>query len=127
MLPCINFLLSGGRDPECVDTMGGLLVTEEEDLISPTKGLVVANIYSLMSWFKTNREARKFGLKNHSAKNVVAYDCISKSIIFKNGDYQLPLLWKNVSVKFPNSIDMATWRLESVKRRLEREVMLKMK
>ena len=45
----------------------------------------------------------------------------------KDGHYQLPLLWKNASIKLPDSLDMAKWRLESVKRRLEQDDMLKIK
>ena len=124
--PCTNFLLNGGRAPECVDAMEGLLVTEEGELILPSEGLDAADIDSLMSWLKTNREVREFGSK-YSAEDVVAYDCMSNSIVHKDGHYQLPLLWKNASVKLPDSLDMAKRRLESVKRRLERDDMLKIK
>ena len=124
--PCTNLLLNGGRAPECVEAMEGLLVTEEGELISPSEGLDAADIDSLMSWLKTNREVREFGSK-YSAEDVVAYDCMSKSIVHKDGHYQLPLLWKNASVKLPDSLDMAKRRLESVKRRLERDDMLKIK
>ena len=126
MSPCTNLLLNGGRAPECVDAMEGLLVTEEGKLISPSEGLDTANINSLMLWLKTNREVCKFG-SEYSAEDVVAYDCISKSVIHKDGHYQLPLRWKNASVKLPDSLDMAKRRLESVKRRLERDNMLKIK
>ena len=38
VLPCTNLLFNGGRAPECVDAMKGLLVTEEGELISPLEG-----------------------------------------------------------------------------------------
>ena len=79
-----------------------------------------------MSWLKTNREVRELGSK-YSAEDVVTYDCMSKSIIHKDGHYQLSLLWKNAFVKLSDSLDMAKRRLESVKRRLERDDMLKIK
>ena len=115
-----------GSAPECVDAMEGLLVTEEGELISPSEGLDAADIDSLMSWLKTNREVCKFGSK-YSSEDVVAYDCISKSIVHKDGHHQLSLLWKNASVKSFDSMDIAKRRLESVKRRLKRDDMLKIK
>ena len=96
-------LLNDGRAPECV-AMGDLLVTEEGEL-SPSEELDAADIDSLMSWLKTNREVREFESKYY-AEDVVAYDCMSKSIVHKNGHYQIPLLWKNASVKLPDSMDI---------------------
>ena len=58
---------------------------------------------------------------------MVAYNCLSKSIVHKDGHSQLPLLWKNASVKLPDSLDIAKRRLESVKRRLEQDDVLKIK
>ena len=106
--------------------MEGLLVTEEGELISSSEGLDAADIDSLKSWLKTNCEVCKFGSK-YSAENVVANDCMSKSIVHKDGHHQLSLLWKNASVKSFDSMDIAKRRLESVKRRLERDDMLKTK
>ena len=79
-----------------------------------------------MSWLKMNREVCEFGSKC-STEDVVAYDCTSKSIVHKDGHYQLSLLWKNASVQLPDSMDMAKPRLESMKQRLERDDMFKIK
>ena len=77
-----------------------------------------------MNWIKSNQEAQDFGIK-YSAEDVVAYDCMNSNIAFKDGHFELPLLWKDVSVEFPESISMARKRLDAVKRRFLRDNGLK--
>ena len=119
---CGNFLLNTNHMP--LDSMDNVLVTEEGEVISPSRGISTLDVDNLMHWLKSNQEAQDFGLK-YSAEDVVAYDCMNRNISFKDGHFELPLLWKDVSLKLPESLSVARKRLEGVKRRLLRDDGLK--
>ena len=117
---CHNFLLNQGHTPACLEELNGVLVTDEGETINPSPCINSWDVDSLMSWLKSNQEAREFGMK-YSAEDVVAYDRMERSISFDEGHFELPLLWKNTSVRLPESLNMARKRLEGVKRRLLRD------
>ena len=50
---------------------------------------------------------------------------MNRNILFKDGRFELPLLWKDVSVELLESLSMARRRLEEVKHRLFRGDALK--
>ena len=117
-----SFLLNTGQMP--LGNADNVLVTEEGEVISPSSGISALDVDNLMNWIKSNQEAQNFGIK-YSAEDVVAYDCMNSNIAFKDGHFELPLLWKDVSVELPESISMARKRLDAVKRRFLRDNGLK--
>ena len=123
-LKCRNFLLNSCHAPSCLNDMDDVLVTDEGEVITSSNGMSSWEVDSLMSWLKSNQKAREFGMK-YSAEDVVAYDCMKRSISFVEGHFELPLLWKNASVLLPESLSMARKRLDGVKRRLLRDNDLK--
>ena len=40
-----------------LDSMDNVLVTEEGDVISPTRGISTLDVDNLIDWFKSNEEA----------------------------------------------------------------------
>ena len=115
-----SFLLNRHRNPTSLDNMEDVLVTEEGDIIPSSNGISCWDVDNLMSWLKSNQEAREFGMK-YSAEDVVAYECMQRSISFVEGRFELPLLWKDTSVVLPESLSMARKRLDGVWRRLLRD------
>ena len=68
----------------------------------------------------------EFRLKD-SREDVGAYDIMSRSVSPVDGQFQLPLLWKNALAKMPDSMDMPRKRLEAIKQRLQRDFQLQEK
>ena len=66
-------------------------MTDEGEVIASSNGISSWEVNSLMSWLKGNQEAREFGMK-YSGEDVVAYDCMKRSISFVEGHFELPLL-----------------------------------
>ena len=115
-----SFLLNRHHNPTSLDNMEDVLVTEEGDIIPSSNGISCWDVDNLMSWLKSNQEAREFGMK-YSAEDVVAYECMQRSISFVEGHFELPLLWKDTSVVLPESLSMARKRLDRVWHRLLRD------
>nr|CAB3263157.1 uncharacterized protein LOC104265735 [Phallusia mammillata] len=72
-----------------------------------------------MQWLRSHEEVSNFGMK-YSREDVVAYDMMTRLVERVNGHYQLPLPWKNDSEVLPDSLPMASGRLEGLKKRLLR-------
>ena len=47
-----------------------------------------------------------------------AYDILEKSICFKNGHYEVGMLWKDPNIHLKNNKVLAVQRLESLEKRL---------
>ena len=77
-----------------------------------------------MSWLRANTEVLEFGLR-YPFEDVVSYELMNKAIKLVDGHFQLPLLWRNSGVTMLDSLLMAKRRLEAVKRRLDRNPVLK--
>ena len=60
-------------------------------------------------------------------EDSIAYDVMVRNLTYKNGHYQLPLLWRNDAEKLPDSRMMALQRLKGLKRRLQNNEDLKTK
>ena len=120
----INMFMSGYRVPGNLSDLNDLLVTDDGEVFPSPFDFDTTNVDELMQWLKSNRELKEFGLK-YSREDTVAYDLMSRSVCQVDGHYQLPLLWKNAAVTFPDSLQMAQNRLKGVKRRLQRDSQLK--
>ena len=78
---CGNSLLNTNHMP--LDSMDNVLVTEEDEVIFPSRGVSTLHVDNLMHWFKKNQEAQNFGVK-YSAEDVVAYDCMNRNTLLKD-------------------------------------------
>ena len=103
-----------------------LLVTNEGDVFPSPFDFDCASVNDLMHWLKSNCELMEFGLK-YSRENVLAYDLMTKFVRLFNGHFELPLLWKNDAKLMPDSFVTAKKRLIGIKRRLQRDHVLKQK
>ena len=61
---------------------------------------------------------------DNSKEDRVAFELMQNSVKIVDGHFQLPLLWRNKSVKLPNNLLVAKNRLESLKRRLTKDPQL---
>ena len=103
-----------------------LLVTSESDVFPSPFDFDCTSFNVLMHWLKSNRKLMEFGLKL-SREDVFAYDLMTKSVRLVNGDFELPLLWKNDVKLMPDSFVTAKKRLIGIKRRLQCDHVLKQK
>ena len=122
----INLLLSGYRMPKQVCDLNELLVTNEGDVFPSPFEFDCTSVNDLMHWLKSNRELMEFGLK-YSREDVLAYDLMTKSVRLVNGHFELPLLWKNDAKLMTDSFVTAKKHLIGIKRRLQRDHVLKQK
>ena len=72
---------------------------------------------------RDHKEILEFGFK-YSMEDPIAYDIMCRKLQYRDGHYQLPLLWRNDAVKLPQSLGVALKRLDSLKRRLKKDLIL---
>ena len=123
-VPYATMLLNGWHIPSAAEPLENLIVIEEGDIFPSKTSDYCEDVDALMQWLQTNKEIKEFGIK-YSREDIVAYDCMMKNVKLIDGHYQLPLLWKNASAQLPESMTMAAKRLDGVKRRLQRDSVLK--
>ena len=119
-----SFLLRHGQLPDHLKDVRDTIVTEDGEIFPRDKNVGIGDIDNLMSWLRANTEVLEFGLR-YSLEDVVSYELMNKAIKLVDGHFQLPLLWRNSGVTLPDSLPMAKSRLEAVKRRLDRDPVLK--
>ena len=122
----MNLLLSGYRVPKQVCDLNELLVTNEGDVFLSPFDFDRTSVNDLMHWLKSNRELIEFGLI-YSREYMLAYDLMTKSVRSVNGHFELHHLWKNDAILMPNSFVTAKKRLIEIKRRQQRDHLLKQK
>ena len=119
-----SFLLRHGQLPDHLKDVRDTIVTEDGEIFPQDKNVGIGDIDNLMSWLRANTKVLEFELR-YSLEDVVSYELMNKAIKLVDGHFQLPLLWRNSGVTLPDSLPMAKRRLESVKRRLDRDPVLK--
>ena len=60
-------------------------------------------------------------------EDPIAYDLMPCRLVYDNGHYQLPVLWRNDAMQLPDSWEMALKRLKGLKKRLNSNSALKLK
>ena len=60
-------------------------------------------------------------------EDSIAYDLMVRRLVYDNGHYQLPLLWRNDAIQLPDSREMTLKHLEGLKKRLNNNIDLKLK
>ena len=80
----------------------------------------------LMKLLRDHQELLEFGLKC-SMEDPIVYNLMVHRLVYDNGHYQLPLLWRNDAIQLPDSREMALKRLEGLKKRLNNNIDLKLK
>ena len=121
-----SFLLCHSQIPDYMNGLKDSIITEDGEISPSDKGLEASDVDSLLSWLRSNAEVQEFGMR-YSLEDVVSYELMNKSIKYIDGHFQLPLLWRNSGIILPDSLPMAKRRLESVKRRLNRDKKLRSK
>ena len=117
-------MLRHGQLPDHLKEVRDTIVTEDGETFPRDKNVGIGYIDNLTSSLKANTDVLKFGLR-YSLEDVVFYELMNKAIKFVDGHFQLPLLWRNSGVSLPDSLPMVKRRLEAVKRRLDRNPVLK--
>ena len=74
--------------------------------------------------FSSRKEMLEFGLK-FSREDPIAYDAMCRNVKREDDHYQLPLLWRDDSCVLPDSKDVALKRLKGLKKRLQRDELLR--
>ena len=95
-------------------------MTDEGEIISLSSNADYCDKEGLLTTLQAHQEMLEFGLQ-YSVEDPVAYDIMQRNLKYKNGRYELPLLWRNDAVLLPNSYAMAIRRIEGLKRRLKRD------
>ena len=121
-----NLFLNSYDIPADKGDLSSQLVTEDGEVFSSPFDFDATNVEDLMHWCKSNCKMMEFRLKD-SREDVGAYDIMSRSVSPVDGQFQLPLLWKNALAKMPDSMDMPRKRLEAIKQRLQRDFQLQEK
>ena len=78
----------------------------------------------LMKLLRDHQKLLELGLK-YSMEDPMAYDFMVRRLVYYNGHYQLPLLWRNHAMQLPGSGKLALKRLEDLKKRLNNNIIFK--
>ena len=95
-------------------------------MFSPNSDPDLYDKEGFMKLLHDHHEMRELGLK-YSMEDSIAYDVMVRNLTYKNGHYQLLLLWRNDAERLPDSRMMALQRLKGLKRRLQNNEDLKTK
>ena len=116
-----NFLVHGMKWPSDVQDLEDAILTDEGKIISLSSNADYRDKEGLFTTLQAHQEMLEFGLQ-YSVEELVAYDIMQRNLKYKNGRYELPLLWRNDAVLLPNSYAIAMRRIEGLKKRLKETV-----
>ena len=106
-----NFLVRGMKWPSDVQDLEDEILTDEGEIISLSSNADYCDKEGLLTTLQAHQEMLEFGLQ-YFVEDPVAYDIMQRNLKYKNGRYELPLLWRNDAVLLPNSYAMAIRRIE---------------
>ena len=118
-----SFLVRGFEWPTDAQCLDDIILIDEGDFFSGHPGSELCDPEELMSMLRDHKEMLEFGFK-YSMEDPIAYKIMCRKLQYRDGHYQLPLLWRNDAVKLPQSRSVALKRLDSIKRRLEKDFIL---
>ena len=121
-----SFLIRGFRWSSDVEDLQNLIVTDEGEMFPSSS---CSDLYDKEEFIKlllAHKEMLEFGTK-FSLQDPIAYDVMTRKLRYEDGHYELPLLWRNDAERLPDSQEMAFRRLESLKKRLQKDNALRQK
>ena len=118
-----SFLVRGLDWPTDALCLDDIILTEESKFFPGHPGSELCDSEGLMSMLRDHKEMLEFGFK-YSMEDPIAYDIMCRKLQYRDGHCQLPLLWRNDAVKLPQSLSVALKRLDSLKRRLKKDLTL---
>ena len=121
-----SFLVRGHVWPTNTCDLENMVLTDEGESFRMHSDTDLCDKEGLMKLLCDHKELLEFGLK-YSKENPITYDLMVRRLVYDNGHYQLPLLWRNDAIQLPDSRKMALKRLEGLKKRLNNNIDLKLK
>ena len=123
--PSSGFFVRGHVWPTDTCDLEDMVLTEEGESFRMHSDTDLRDKEGLMKLLRDHQELLEFGLK-YSMEDPIAYDLMVHRLVYDNGQYQLPLLWRNDAIQLPDSWGMAPKRLEGRKKRLNSNIDLKL-
>ena len=119
-----NFLVRGLNWSSDVEDLRNLIVIDEGEMFPLDAGSDLYDKEEFIRLLFSHKEMLEFGAK-FALQDPIAYDVMRRKLCHEDGYYVLPLLWRNDAEKLPSSQEMDMSRLNSLKKRLLRDNVLR--